>query len=101
MTSVSTRFIVFSFLVNLLACAAARSFTGQFILEIFGNPIKDLEDTFFNLPETTTYKSEQEKNSAESDGGKSDTKMIDVPPNAVRCTSGTVMDINGVCRQPW
>lgn len=101
MTSVSTRFIVFSFLVNLLACAATRTFTGQFLLDIFGNPIKDLENTFLNSPETTTVKSEREKNSGESDGGKSDTKMIDVPPNAERCSSGTVMDINGVCRQPW
>lgn len=98
MTSVSTRFIALSLLVNLLVCAASSSFSGQFILDIFGNPVKDLRNTFIKTKETPTANSVLDKS---TEGGKSDTKMIDVPPNTERCDRGTVMDVNGVCRQPW
>lgn len=102
MTSVSTRFIVFSLLISFLVCAASTSFSGQFILDIFGNPIKDLENTFIKpeKPEAPKTSSVREDLSA-NNGDNSRPKMIDVPLNIERCGAGLTMDVNGVCRQPW
>ncbi|PZC82014.1 hypothetical protein B5X24_HaOG211570 [Helicoverpa armigera] len=99
MTSLSTRLIVFSLVINFLVCDASSSFSGKFLLEIFGNPIKDLENTFLKPKEEPRTSSVREEISHEG-GDNPQTKMIDVPLNTERCRAGLVMDINGVCRQP-
>lgn len=117
MTSVSTRFIVFSLLAHVLLCAANNP-SGQLLLELFGNPIKDFQNTIANLKftisnqkdipiinEKATFKEGEKAASkeGEDDKPKDSTTMIQVPPNTERerCYGNTVKDINGVCRQPW
>lgn len=102
MTSVSTRLIVFSILISILVGASAStSFTGQFLLDIFGNPIKDFQNTFTKekvFPKTSSLREDPYRKKKDDN---SQPKMIDVPSNAQRCQAGSYMDINGVCRQPW
>lgn len=101
MTSLSTRLIVFSILISFLVCAASTSFTGQFLLDIFGNPVKDFQNTFIKEKEVPKTSSVREDPSRQKKDDNSQPKMIDVPPNAQRCDAGSYMDVNGVCRQPW
>nr|BAJ21210.1 insect cytokine precursor uENF1 [Mamestra brassicae] len=101
MTSVSTRFIIFSLLISFLVCAASTSFTGQFILDIFGNPIKDLKNTFVKPEKKGGSKTSSVREDLSADGANPKPKMIDVPRNIERCGAGLAMDVNGVCRQPW
>lgn len=101
MTSASTRIVVFTLIVNLLFRVAAAPFSAQDILDIFGNPFRDIKkslvhgesQTNYNWSETTTEKIREEDNA--------DTKMIEVPPNTKVCEDGAQRDTNGVCRHPW
>lgn len=104
MTSESTRFIVFSLLTSFLVCAASTSFSGQFILDIFGNPIKDLKKAFIKseeIPKTSSLREDLSRNKDKPLDPQE--KMIEVPRNIERpkCEVGRYVDANGVCRQPW
>ena len=103
MTSVSTRLIVFSLLTCFLVTAACTSFTGQFIIDLFGNPIKDLKNTFMkqeNNPKTSSVREDLYNTKGE---GRTGGKMIEVPLNVERpkCENGLHVDMSGVCREPW
>ncbi|KAH9640981.1 hypothetical protein HF086_015077 [Spodoptera exigua] len=73
----------------------------KFLLDIFGNPVKDFQNTFIKEKEVPKTSSVREDPSRQKKDDNSQPKMIDVPPNAQRCDAGSYMDVNGVCRQPW
>ncbi|CAB3236234.1 unnamed protein product [Arctia plantaginis] len=92
MTSVWARFIVFSLMFHIITCAVNVS-TGQFIIDLFGNPVKDIKETYENLKKNILLQDEEDITTVKA-------SMIEVPLNTERCTGNTVKDINGVCRQP-
>lgn len=102
MTSLSTRFIVFNLLVHIIVCAGHTS-SKQFLIDLFGNPIKDLQDTFENIKISLTKipNTRKEDKPKKTDEDNADTQMIEVPVNAEKCRRGSVKDISGVCRTPW
>lgn len=93
MTSVWARFIVFSLIIHVISCAVNVP-PGQFIIDLFGNPIKDIKDTYKNLKKNLLLEDDEPRTTIRA-------SMIEVPLNTERCTGNTVKDINGVCRQPW
>lgn len=102
MTSVSTRIILFSLLAYLTVCGAYTP-SGQVFIDLFGNPVKDLKKIVenFRIKASPVVNKLEEGKQKETNGDRSDTKMIDVPLNKEKCPVDTKRDINGECRQPW
>lgn len=93
MTSVWARFIVISLTIHIISCAVSVP-PGQLIIDLFGNPIKDIKETYENLKKNILLEDDEPRTTIKA-------SMIEVPLNTERCTGDEVKDINGVCRQPW
>lgn len=85
-----TRVVFLAIVITLVRRAASAPFSTADLMNLFGNPIKDIKEFFFKPIVNETY------------SGLDRPKMIEVPKKGPRkCKTGLVRDIYGVCRDPW
>lgn len=84
------RIVFLVVVISLVRRVATAPFSTTDLLNLFGNPIKDIKQFFFKPKVNETH------------SGLHRPKMIEVPKKGVRkCKTGLVRDIYGVCRDPW
>lgn len=88
-----TRVVFLVVVITLIRRAASAPFSTTDLINLFGNPVKDIKEFFFK-PKVNTF------NTIHSELERP--KMIEVPKKGARkCKTGLVRDIYGVCRDPW
>ncbi|KAI5632768.1 hypothetical protein NE865_14529 [Phthorimaea operculella] len=93
MTLFVNHVVVILTVLNVLVFVNSSPFSTRDVLNIFGNPVKDLVNNFSK--EVGKNKTRGEDNPVES--------MINVPENTENreCKAPHVKDMYGVCREPW
>lgn len=85
-----TRVVILVVVINLMHRAASAPFSTTDLINLFGNPVKDIKEFFFKPKVNETH------------SGLHRPKMIEVPKKVARkCKTGLVRDMYGVCRDPW
>lgn len=91
MTLGFTRVVFLVIVITLVRRVASAPFSTTDLINLFGNPIKDIKEFFFKNKLNETH------------SGLNRPTMIEVPKKGVKreCKTGLVRDIYGVCRDPW